>query len=107
VKFNTPAASEKRTANMGIEAVVHDVQVGDRFTSAMRDERHVVRPKTSDKDDKIAEYPVSIQTEIQITPAKPAAAKKDAAASAAAAAKAAAPAPSDAAATNSSETTAK
>jgi Tfp pilus assembly PilM family ATPase len=106
-KFNTPSGSEKRTANMQVQAVVKSSDVGERFTNAIRDERHVPRPKTSDEENKVAEYPVSIETEITITPPKPAtAAKKDPAASGATA-KSTASAPSNSAPTNSSETTGK
>ena len=95
---------------MQVQAVVKSSDVGERFTNAMRDERHVVRPKTSDEENKVVEYPVSIETEIQISPPKPAtAAKKDSAPAGAVAnaAKQTASGSSDAAKTTASEAPAK
>ena len=99
IKLNTPKANDG-TASMQVLADVKSSDVGERFTNVMRDERHVVRPKTSDEENKVAEYPVNIETEIQISPPKPAAApKKDSAPAGATAAKQTAPDASDTAKT--------
>jgi hypothetical protein len=110
IRFNTPSANVPGTSNMQVQAVVKNTDVGDRFTNVMRDERHVVRPKTSDDENKVAGFPVSIETEIQITPPKAAAAAKKDFAPAGAAANAAkqkASDSSDAAKTTTSEAPAK
>jgi hypothetical protein len=105
-RFNTPKATQAGTSNMQVQAVVKTTDVGDRFTSAMRDERHDPRPKTSDDENKVAGYPVSIETEIHISPPKPGAAKKDTTA-APAAAKPPAATTTDTATTTSPEAPAK
>src|SRR5262245_21560050 len=106
IRFNTPAANVPGTSSMQVQAVVKNTDVGDRFTNVMRDERHVVRPKTSDDENKVAGFPVSIETEIQISPPKPATAVKKGSAPAGAAAdatKQTASDSSDAAKTTASE----
>ena len=107
IKLNTPKANDG-TASMQVLADVKSSDVGERFTNVMRNERHVVRPKTSDEENKVAEYPVNIETEIQISPPKPAAApKKDSAPAGATAAKQTAPDASDTAKTTTPEAPAK
>src|SRR5262249_18206834 len=78
-KLTTPTASIPRTSNLQIQAVVQTTDVGGRLPSAVRDERHTPRPKTSNDENKVAGFPVNIKTEVKISPPKPAApAKKDA-----------------------------